>query len=139
MRLVEQAFTQLLTTADIRAAVGAMPSGAGWQGAPGTSSFLVYAVVFPLTGPTDGPSSKADRDIFRRFQVTAIGPSTDSASFLGDRVLGAVSGKRITTTTRTTMQPVSIEEVGALDRDDTVQPSLWMVRHIFGVATTPLS
>lgn len=135
MRSVEEAFLALLD--EFLVGDGEAPAGGGWQGAHGTSQFTAYLMFHPGPGDTDGPSATPDSQIVREFSVTCVARDRTGASILADRVAAAVSGQRIQTPTRVTSGPITIERWGAVDRDDTVSPSVWMAVHVFRVDTVP--
>ena len=135
MNDVVDAFVELLD--DFLVDVGKVPAGGGWQGAPGASQFAAYLVVHPGTGTADGSIAETDRQIDRDFQVTCVAANGRAAERLGTLVAQTLSGKRITTDTRVTTRPISVRRWGALDTDDTVQPPVSMVAHVFSVDTVP--
>lgn len=137
MKDVDDAFLELLTDAELLADVGGVPTGGGWQGAPGASQFRAYAVVHPGAGVVDGTIVDGDRQIDRDYQVTCVAASAAGAAAVADRVVAAVSGQRISTSTRTTTRPITVSRYGPLEPDDTVQPAVYMVAHMFSVDTVP--
>lgn len=139
MNTVIKAFEQLCVTAGLKVAVSRVPDGAGWSGTPGQSTFVRYGSIHPLAGRTDGSTCTPDRDVSKRIQVTIVGPTPHATLAYSQQFIDALCGKRITTPTRVTLQPIYLDQDGELDRDDTVKPSVFMVPHIFGVDTTPIN
>lgn len=135
MKDVDDAFTALIV--DVPVAVSRKPAGGGWQAGHGTSTFRGYCVVHPGTGTADGSLADGDRQIDRDYQVTCVAATADGAARLADGVIAAVRGQRIATETRVTTKPVSVRRYGSVDTDDTVQPPVFMVAHIFSVVTVP--
>lgn len=135
MRSVEEAFLDLLD--EFLVGDGEKPTGGGWQGAHGASEFRSYLMFHPGPGVTDGPSATPDSQVVREFSVTCVARDRAGASILAQRVADTVSGQRIETPTRVTSGPITIERWGSVDRDDTVQPPVWMAVHVFRVDTVP--
>lgn len=136
MRSIEQAFLDLLS--GFLVGDGEAPAGGGWQGAPGTSPFTNYLIFKPGQGVTDGSLAHADANVDRDFMVTCVAATRDGCSILARNVVAAVQGRNLTTPTRRTSRPIVLERWGPVDRDDTVQPSVFMAVHVFGVHTTPV-
>lgn len=135
MNTVDAAFVELLD--GFLVGVARKPTNGGWQGAPGASTFAAYVMVTPGVGTPDGTITVADSQIDRDYQVTCVAATPDGASSVADAVAVAVSGQRITTDTRVTSRPISIRRYGPVEPDDTVQPAVFMVAHIFSVDTVP--
>ena len=111
----------------------------GWQGAPGTSAFHNYLIVTPGHGLTDGTAAHLDADVEREYTVQCVAATATGAGILAANVATAVSGKTIKTASRQTRRPITVERWGKVDPDDTVQPRLYMVAHVFSVATTTVT
>lgn len=118
--------------------VARKPDAGGWQGAPGASQFRNYVMLTPGPGETDGSLAVADYEVDRPYQTTCVAATADGASILAASVVTALSGQRIETATRVTTKPISLTRYGSIDPDDTVQPPVFMVAHIFSVVTVPV-
>lgn len=131
---VEDAFLALLTP--FRAGEGEPPVGGGWQKGHGTSTFQAYVMVTFGQGLTDGSITDLDTQVERSVYTSCVAATPEGARTLGDAVIDAVRHSRIDTGGRVTTSPITIEKVGSVDRDDTVQPPVWLVVHEFRVDTT---
>ena len=136
MRSIETAFKALLGA--FLVGDGAKPAGGGWQGAAGTSTFRNYVILKPGPGVTDGPLADPDSQIDRDFFVSCVASTSDGCAILASNVINAVRGARIATATRVTTGPITVDRWGSIDRDDTVQPSVFIATHVFRVDTVPV-
>lgn len=120
----------LLAAAHVLAERGKAPAGGGWQGEPGASSFVGYAVLFPFTG-SDDPLSLAQvyDDFDFSFQITAMGAVSDQAEQVMDAVRAALVGAIPTVAGRRAypIYPVPLNRL--VTRDDAVNPAIF-----YGVA-----
>lgn len=106
---------------------GRKPDGAGWQGAPGTSAFVPYVVLYPIgvnrQGP-DSPLSDRGTDPVLRYQVTAVGKDRRSAEGGADLVATALLTTPLTLTGLTQIDLVHETSLPAT-RDEAEQPPLF--------------
>ena len=119
-------------------AEGHKPDDGGWQGGPGASPFHAYVMVTFGSADTDGSLAVADSQRERWVLTTCVAATPEGVRVLSDAVIAAVSGQRIDTDERVTTAPISVERIGSVDRDDTVQPPVWMAVHEFRVDTVPV-
>lgn len=135
MTSVETAFLAFLS--EFVVGESQRPTGGGWQGASGTSQFVNYVMVRFGAGPTDGSSADPDMQIEREVTTTCVAATAEGCRILAKNVAAAVRGQRISTESRVTTGPITIERYGAVDRDDTVSPSVFMAVHVCRVDTVP--
>lgn len=132
---VEESFLAFLTA--FRTGDGEPPDDGGWQDGSGSSTFNAYVMVTFGPGFTDGSITDLDTQIEATVYTTCVAATAEGARNLASAVMDAVRGQRIDTGERVTTCPITIERVGAVDRDDTVQPPVWMAVHEFRVDTVP--
>lgn len=140
MREVIDEIETLISSSAIRVAQGKLPTGAGWTGTPGASTFNMYTVIYMLPGSLDGPQNEIDRDLDARIQLTCVGPTFQSVLSYADGVLAVIRGARITAGGLTTREPIFVERYGPVDPEDTDKNvRIFTVKHILGVNVTPTS
>lgn len=97
----------------------------GWQGAPGQSVFVPYAIVYPLTQSFDGGLGCPDADSDFEWQVTCVGESREQADWVRAKVDAALIGQTLTVSGRYVPRIRSSGGAGTR-RDDTTQPPLFI-------------
>jgi len=122
-----EAVLAALTAAGITADCGQAPDGGGWQGEPGRSNFIGYAVVHPTPGTPDGNVSEPLEYLDYRAQINCYGATSWQAARLADRVKTVLVGRRLQVPGRATY-PVTQPAGSAppLLRDDSLTPPLYM-------------
>lgn len=136
MKSVDDAFIALLS--GLRVGEGMMPAGGGWQGGHGTSPFRNYVMVVIGTGLTDGSITTLDDQVERENTTTCVSNTPEGCRILQEQVRSKLRQRRITTATRTTTAPITCVRVGPVERDDTVQPPVWIAVDVWRVDTVPL-
>lgn len=104
---------------------GRKPDGAGWQGNPGTSSYVRYAVVYAF-GPTpDGNVAEPLEYLDYKAQINVFGATEGQAEGGADDVRSALIGRRLAVTGRSTY-PVQTPGGPPTRRDESVTPPTYM-------------
>lgn len=111
----------------------------GWQGTPGQSPFIGYAVLHSITGGfIDGDLERPMDDGELIWQVNAIGGDQDQADLIADRIFEAlcdelpplaIAGRAVTY--------VDVDVPHGAAREDPDQPSTWFSPARYRIATTP--
>ncbi|MET9339275.1 hypothetical protein [Nonomuraea sp. NPDC003804] len=101
------------------------PAGAGWQGAPGSSNYVRYAVVYPSPGVPDGNEAEPLEYLDYSCQINVFGASEAQAESAADDIRTALIGKRLTVVGRTTYRVQTPGGPPAF-RDDSVNPPVYM-------------
>lgn len=135
MTTVETEFLALLD--GFRVGEARKPDGAGWQGAPGASAFHNYVMVTFGQGLTDGTITTLDDQIEREHTTTCVSSTPEGCRILQDNVRAKLRHTRIDTGDRVTTAPITCERVGSVDRDDTVQPAVFIAVDVWRVDTVP--
>lgn len=73
--------------------VGQKPAGAGWQGAPGSSAFKAYTVLWPDAGTPGGSLGDRHADLLLEFQVTAVGQTAVQALWMQSTARAVLLGQ----------------------------------------------
>jgi hypothetical protein len=137
-RVVTDALIAELEAADLAVGDGEQPTGSGWQGAAGLSSFVPYAVVHALAGGnTDGPISAPDDDADSLYQITGVGATREQAEAVGDVARVALCAPGALTVTGRSVCIVRVDVLNGCRRDDTVEPVVFITTDRFRVTTTP--
>lgn len=96
----------------------------------------VCAVVYGTPGQSSGPLGDRFADLQVDFQVTAVGTGPEQALYIADAVKAAllsappsVAGRAVWPLWQTAAQPVQ--------RDDTVQPPLWIATAQYVIKSNP--
>jgi len=84
-----------LEDAGILTGRGEHPSGGGWQGEPGRSTYIPYVVVYPFPGREDGNIAEPYEYLDYRAQISCWGATAVQTEMLADRVRAALIGKRL--------------------------------------------
>lgn len=119
------AIIDLLEGAGLLVGDGIAPSGGGWQGAEGASTFVPYSIVYAVTGGYfEGTMCEPYANARPDYIVTSIGATQQQCQFQNDEVHGVL----------TTQKPVVAGQIvdllspdveGGATRDDDVQPPVW--------------
>lgn len=106
---------------------GQAPEGAGWQGEPGRSSFVPYAVLWPSPGATPDADARCLNEphlsLVYACQLTIVGATQPQAEYAADTAKQALVGQRVPVAGRST-HPATLTLDRAAERDDAVAPSL---------------
>ena len=97
----------------------------GWQGTPGRSTFVGFAVVYDLDETFDGSLGCPDSDADLRWQVTCIGSTRAECSTVRHAVNVALVGQPLTVAGRSVLRIRADGGAGVI-RDDSVAPSLYI-------------
>jgi hypothetical protein len=104
---------------------GIKPATGGWQGNPGTSTFLRYAVVWPSPGVPDGNLAEPLEYLDYTAQINVYGATATQSEQAADAIRAALIGRRLTVAGRTTYR-VQSDGGAPLIRDDGATPALYM-------------
>lgn len=116
---------------------GQIPEGGGWQGAPGSSTFVPFAVLWPSPGRTGGASLAKPHDYLDyTVQVTCVAATSAGAETAMDIVRGELIDQRLTIDGRASHK-VQMPTDRPSSRDDSVTPPLHYAVGIFTVRTEP--
>lgn len=137
MNSVDTAIKALLST--FLVGESGKPSTGGWQGAAGTSAFKNYVMVSFAQSDVGGPLNVPNAEIDRRFYCTSVSNTAEGARITNNNVVAALANKRVSTATRVSTRPITVERFGDVDPDDTVTPRVWFVVSEFSAPTVPLS
>lgn len=121
---------------------GVKPTGAGWQGVPGASSFVPYAIVDPIPGGvTSGPAGDPQGDASVPFDVRCVGASATQAQQVADRVMIRLcsSIRALDIPGRRMSKPINIEMAGTARPDMSMgdDQTLFISAPRFRMSTTP--
>ncbi|MBP2704400.1 hypothetical protein JOL79_11305 [Microbispora sp. RL4-1S] len=72
------------------------PEGGGWQGEPGHSPYVPYAVIYPSPGVPDGNVAEPVAYLDYTAQINCWGADADQAETCADQVRAPLIGKRLT-------------------------------------------
>lgn len=112
--------------------------GWGWQGTPGKSRFLPYAIVVPLPGGLyDGPLGCPDDDASLMWQVTCVGANRPQCEATVDRVNTLLIGQPLTVPGRFISRVWADMAGGGARRDDAVQPPVFVATPRYRVESSP--
>lgn len=126
-----------LTAAGLLAGDGTAPPGGGWQGVTGQSDFVPYVVVHSIAGGVeDGTLADPWADTEWYWQVTAVGSTRAQAEWAGDKTRIALLSTPVAISGRSTLQ-VRIDVAAGAQRDDTVQPPVWVNQERYALLTAP--
>lgn len=97
----------------------------------------ICAVIYGSPGMASGPLGDRFADIQIDFQVTAVGTGPEQAQYIADACKAAllatpppaVAGRAVWPLWQTAAQPVQ--------RDDTVQPALWIATAQYAIKSNP--
>lgn len=97
----------------------------GWQGSPGRSSFIGYAVVDDLDITFDGSLGCPDDDAEFRWQVTCVGSTRAECAAVVHAVNTAVIGASLTVVGRSVLR-VRADGGFGIRRDESINPPLYI-------------
>lgn len=130
------AVVALLTTAGVVVGDATAPTVPyGWQGTPGRSRFIPYAVVYLLDQSFDGTLGCPDSDSDFSWQVTCIGDTRAACDTVRHAVNTALVGQPLTVTSRGVPR-IRAEGGAAIRRDDSVAPALFIATPRFAAYST---
>lgn len=109
-----------LTGSGVRADIGKPPTGAGWQGTPGSSAFFGYAVLYPFPGLPDGDLCDPYEYLDYMVQATCVGATSMHAAQVVDQVRSALLGRRLTVPSRSCYPVDQVPLERPITRDDSV-------------------
>lgn len=96
----------------------------------------ICAVIYGSPGQASGPLGDRNADLQIDFQVTAVGTGPEQALYIADACKAAlltappsVAGRAVWPLWQTAAQPVQ--------RDDTVQPALWIATAQYAIKSNP--
>lgn len=125
-RTHDDAFVEALVDAGLVVGDGGNPTDPyGWQGAPGHSDFIPYAIVYPLTQDFDGSLGCPDTDSDFGWQVTCVGATRQQCDWVRNAVNEALIGQHLTVDGRV-VHRVRADGGAGTRRDDTTQPPLFI-------------
>lgn len=120
LRTHTDAIIATLTAAGLVVGDGDTPTGHGWQGAVGQSTFVPYVVVYPLIGGTfDGTLGDPDGDADLLWQLTCVGHTRKAAEVTADTALTALVGQSLAVAGRSISRIWADLAGGGARRDDT--------------------
>ncbi|MFI7113958.1 hypothetical protein ACIBK9_47110 [Nonomuraea sp. NPDC050227] len=103
-----------------------LPSGAGWQGTPGSSSFVRYAVVYPFPGTPEGNTAEPYEYLNYQAQISIFGATATQAERGFDDVNAALIGRRLDVAGRSTYPVQAPPGQRPLRRDDSLPTPVYM-------------
>jgi hypothetical protein len=130
------AVVSALTSAGLLVGRGKQPTGSGWQGTAGASSFKPYVVLFPSSGTPDGDLADANEYLDFTFQLTCVGNTQDGAIAVADIAKAALVGVRLSVAGRS-CYPVRLLADPLAQRDDAVSPPLHYLTPQFRFRSQP--
>lgn len=113
----------------------AKPTKFAWQGTPGRSTFLPYAVVYELDQSFDGTLGCPDSDSDFSWQVTCIGSTRAECSTVRHAVNTALIGQSLTVAGRGVPR-IRSDGGSAIRRDESVNPTLFISTPRFAAYST---
>ncbi|MBN6054517.1 hypothetical protein JYK22_21425, partial [Nonomuraea sp. RK-328] len=101
------------------------PAGAGWQGNPGTSTYVRYAVVYPSLGTPDGNEAGPLEYLDYSAQINVFGATEGQVEDAADDVRAALIGQRLAVSGRSTYR---VQSPGGppVVKDESVAPAVYM-------------
>lgn len=140
-RELTTAIVALLRTNGMTVGSGERPndSPVGWQGAPGSSVFIPYTVVYAITGGVfDGSMGSSYNYARPDYIISSYGASQDQAQWGDDKVFEILTTQKPTVANFVIVQ-IEPDVHGGAQRDDDVQPPLWWAptRWKFNLSPTP--
>lgn len=125
-----------ITGAGLLVGRGAKPAGGGWQGEPGASDHVDYAVLYPTPGMTDGDLCDPHSYLDYQVQVTCVAASQEGAEAAADRAKAALVGVRLAVSGRS-LYPFQLVSSSLAVRDDQVAPPVHYAVVILGCRSGP--
>jgi hypothetical protein len=110
----------------MRVDVAKQPAGSGWQGTPGSSSYVRYAVVYPSPGTPDGNAAEPYEYLDFEAQINVFGATATQAGDAADDVRQALIGRRLVVAGRSSYHADAPPGQTPLFRDDTVPVPVYM-------------
>lgn len=130
------ALVALLQAADVVTGDATAPTVRyGWQGTPGRSTFIPYAVVYELDQSFDGTLGCPDSDSDFSWQVTCIGATRADCGTVRHAVNTALVGASLTVSGRSVPR-IRADGGAAVRRDDSVTPALFISTPRFAAWST---
>jgi hypothetical protein len=124
-RLLTQAIIDLLESAYLLVGDGDKPSGGGWQGTPGQSTFEPYIVVYAVTGGYfDGTIGEPFVDARPDYIISSFGATQQQAQWGNDVVFETLTTSKPSVSGQVVELIVPDVEGGAV-RDDDVSPPIF--------------
>jgi hypothetical protein len=102
------------------------PTGSGWQGTPGASTFKRYAVVYPSPGTPDGSVAEPLEYLDYRAQINVFGATETQAEDGSDEVRVALIGRRLSVAGRATYRVQTPPGERLVFRDDSLPAPIYM-------------
>ena len=137
-RDVTDAIVALLEGESLSVGDGKKPPDAGWQGDPGTSSFVPYVNVHPLSGGvTDGTITDPDDDADSLYQLTCVGGTREQAEWISDKARTAMLQPQALSVPGRTINRVGVDMLGGVRQDNSVEPVVFMGIDHFRVQSVP--
>lgn len=134
---VTDAIIYRLRSAGFTVGDGQKPDAVGWQGSPGTSTFVGYVNVHPTPGgATDGTLTEPEADALPDYQLISIGATRSQAEHIGDEVREAMFQGPLLVDGRQVAH-LRLDMLGGVIRDDQVQPALFYVSDRYRLLTVP--
>jgi hypothetical protein len=115
---------------------GVKPSGSGWQGASGSSTFKPYVVLSSLGGGSSGDLDNPNGDSEPQYQTALFAATVAQAEGVIDRVRSAILDATYTLPGRKNIGVV-LDYGGLMSRDDDVQPPVWSLIDRWRFFTVP--
>ena len=130
------ALVALLATAGVVVGDATAPTVRyAWQGTPGRSRFIPYAVVYLLDQAFDGSLGCPDSDSDLSWQVTCIGETRATCDTVRHAVNTALIGASLTVAGRSVAR-IRAEGGAAIRRDDSLAPALFIATPRFAAWST---
>lgn len=127
----------VLTDADLVVGDGVAPDDGGWQGAPGQSAFVPFAVVHAVAGgSTDGPLGEPDEFGESLIHVTGVGSTREQAEWVADVARSALITPGAVAQAGRSVSIVRVDSLGGCRRDDDPEPPEWLTGDRFRIFTT---
>lgn len=116
---------------------GEKPDAAGWQGAPGTSTFQGYLVLHSIPGgELDGSLGEPIEATDWPWQFTAVGDTRALCETIADLARQALYAAPISLDDRA-QRWLRPESTGGAARDESIEPLVFIAVEVFRWATTP--
>lgn len=137
-RIVSDALVSELESTGAPIGDGEQPSGTGWQGTPGQSTFVGYIVVHCISGGiSDGTLAAAHDDPQYIYQLSCHGATRAQAQLLADLSRPVMLGFRNVALDGIQVMHVDVEMEGGSRRVDTIQPAQYQAVPRYRVYATP--
>jgi hypothetical protein len=114
-----------------------MPQGAGWQGTPGQSTFVRYAVVYPFPGTPDGNVAEPLEYLDYQAQISIFGATARQVEDAADEVRAALIGRRLTVAGRSSYRVQTPPGGRPVTVDNSVYPPVFMAVVEIAVRSQP--